>query len=537
MTTCLALFACAFVLAVGATMGVRWMARRLGVVDRPDQFRKIHRREMPRLGGVAVFVAFVAPLLGLYLLRHGGLAERLHQEPTRLAALLAAAALALLAGVADDAWGLRPRWKLLVQTAAASIAVAAGAAITVVSNPFGEPLQLGAMSFPLSVFWLLCCMNGVNLIDGLDGLAAGVCLVVSVTFFLFGLLLEQPLCMVLSACLCGAILGFLVFNFHPASIFLGDSGSLLLGFLVGVISLLGASQVRGAGTQLVPVIALGLPLFDTALAALRRWSRRLPVSAADRQHIHHGLMAIGLSHRRVVLVLYAVSVALGAAALLVTVEHAEVTVLVLGSLGGVCLVSARLFGGLRLADVWGRLSGDLAQRRRSAEARMAVERSIARLRAASTLDGLWRAISRALAGLDLDAAELRLYCPAGVEPVALTWCPPGGPRQDEAAPEADLWSIRLAVKGAGGVFGELEATKALGRGPLVAETPELLDRIRREAAPRVGTLAMAALSTLGGPEQAIGAFARVAARPDAALPLHPAALSLDAPGEVHAAAG
>jgi UDP-GlcNAc:undecaprenyl-phosphate GlcNAc-1-phosphate transferase len=331
-------------------------------------------------------------------------------------------------------------------------------------------------------------MNAVNLLDGLDGLAAGVCLFVCVTLFLVGMIFGQPLTMVLTACLSGAILGFLVFNFHPASIFLGDSGSILLGFLVGALSLLGTSGAHAGVTQLIPVIALGLPLFDTALAVVRRWSRKLPLSAADRQHIHHALMAIGLSHRRVVLILYAACVALGAAALLITVEQAEVTLLVLGSLGVVGFVCARLFGGLRLGDLWGRVASDFYCRQRSAEARVTVERAVARLRAAASADELWEAALEAIQGLGFDCATLRLYDSPDAAPTVFAW----PERRSEPLAlmelEPDLWSARLRVLTTDNLSGELEVSNAVQDGPLLAEAPELLDRVRREMAMRIGDL-------------------------------------------------
>jgi len=487
LTTCLALFVLAFLIGLVATVGVRRAALWLGVVDRPDNFRKVHDKPMPRLGGVAVFAAFVVPLLVLYALPGTGLGGKLHEEPVRLFGLLLAAGITVATGAADDAWGLRPRWKLLFQACAASIAVSSGFAIEVINNPFGAPMLLGWLSFPVSVFWLLCCMNGVNLLDGLDGLAAGVCLVVSITLFLVALTFGQLTCMVFTACLSGAILAFLVFNFHPASIFLGDSGSLLLGLLVGAISLAGAAGASGGATQLIPVIALGLPLFDTALAVLRRWCRKLPVSAADRNHVHHALMAVGLSHKRVVLVLYGACVALGGAALIITMKQAELTVLVLGSLGVVGFVCVRVVGGLRFGDVWGRVSGELARRERTAEAKVSVERSVARMRVAPTIDAVWAAVAEGFAGMGFDVATLRLYPTTGGQPRTLTWRAAGGEPAVLVALEPDIWSVRLAVH-SDVALGDLEAAKAVGHGPLLAEAPELLDRLRRELAARIGLL-------------------------------------------------
>lgn len=505
MTTCLGVFALAFVLAVVATVAVRRMALRLGVVDRPDGFRKIHQREMPRLGGVAIYLAFAAPLAILWLLPSTGLASLLRGHPAELLGLLVGGATALGVGIVDDARGLSPRWKLLGQVAAASIVIAAGCSLSVIRTPFGAPLHLGVFSYPITLLWLVACMNAVNLLDGLDGLAAGACLFVSITLFLVGLMFGQTLCMLLMACLTGAILGFLVFNFHPASIFLGDSGSMLLGLMVGALSLLGACKVRASGAQLIPIIALGLPLLDTSLAILRRWARRLPVSAADRQHIHHVLLSMGLSHRRAVLVLYLASVSLGGAAMLLTVERAELTLLVFGSLGIVAFVCTRLLGAPRLIDLWGRLSDGLARGRRASEARVAVEKAVARMSAASSPQTLWHEFCEATGSLGLDVAVLRLYDSADPRPLVLSWPGPADEAMDRLALEPDIWSARLSVRRNGSAFGELEVGKAVQESPLPAYVPELLDRARREMAVQVERLAAsralaAAVAALRKPE-------------------------------------
>ncbi len=359
MTTCIVAFSVAFIVALAATAMVRQAARRLGVVDKPDPYRKIHKRETPRLGGVAIYVAFAAPIILLYVFRLSRVSDSLHGRIVPLLALLAGGALALGIGVVDDVRGLRARWKLLLQCLPACAAMAGGYVIHEVSTPFGGSLSLGALAIPVTLFWFLGCMNAVNLLDGLDGLAAGVCLFVSLTLLLVSVFFGNAVSVLLMCCLSGSILGFLVFNFHPASIFLGDSGTMLLGFLIASLSIMSSRKVETAVALLIPFIALGLPILDTALAILRRWCRRLPISAADRQHIHHVLLSMGLSHRQVVVILYVVCIFLGGAALLVTAGRSEVTVLVLGSLSIMAFVCVRIFGGLRFSQVFARLAEEL----------------------------------------------------------------------------------------------------------------------------------------------------------------------------------
>ncbi|MCK4376445.1 MAG: undecaprenyl/decaprenyl-phosphate alpha-N-acetylglucosaminyl 1-phosphate transferase [Candidatus Brocadiae bacterium] len=481
MTTCLVAFGLALLVGLAATLAVRKVALRLGVVDRPDEFRKVHQREVPLLGGIAIYVGFATPV-ALCFFHRNVVTQHLYQRPAELAALMAGAAMVLAMGVIDDAWGLPARWKLTVQAAAASVAFAGGFSIGLVSNPFGEPVALGLLSLPVTLFWFLGCMNAVNLLDGLDGLAAGVCLFASVTLFLVSLLFGHVLIMLLMACLSGAILGFLLFNFHPASVFLGDSGSMVLGFLVGALSLWGARKAEATVALLIPCIALGLPIFDTVLAIVRRWLRRLPIAAPDRGHVHHVLLSMGLSHRQAVLVLYVVCVVLGGAALLVTAGRNELTLLVLGSLAILAFVCVRVFGGMQFLDLWGRLAGEWTRRHRAAEAKISVERAISRMQAVTSTNALWGAFCAGLEGLDLDFAVLQLFAVGQSRPHVLTWPEGRHPAPDRRASEPESWSARLRVQSNGRTFGELELGKCIEGGLLLSDAPELVDRLKREMA-------------------------------------------------------
>ncbi len=488
MTTCFVAFAIALAVACGATVAVREIARRTNVVDRPDGFRKLHHRDVPLLGGIALYVAFGVPLAALFFLYRNAVSDLLRQHPAQLLALTASATVALAMGVLDDVLGLPVRWKLILQVAAATVAFCGGFSIEAVSNPFGEPWVLGMLSYPVTLFWLMGCMNAVNLLDGLDGLAAGVCLFATLTLFLVSLFFGNVMSMLLMASLGGAILGFLLFNFYPASIFLGDSGSMLLGFLIGALALLGVRKTEAAIALLIPVILLGLPILDTMLAILRRWCKKLPISAADRQHLHHVLMGMGLTHRQAVLILYAACVALCGAALLVTAGRNEVTILVLGSLGTMAFVCTRVFGHLRFADVVGRVTDELEHNRRSRRARMSVEVAVTRMETARDAEALWDAVSGALDGLGLDRASLRLNGDSGLRPCTLTWSNNGHGGHDGQRLPLDSWSARLRVQTNGYFFGELELRKLVGSGTLLAETPELAERLRTELASQIERL-------------------------------------------------
>jgi UDP-GlcNAc:undecaprenyl-phosphate/decaprenyl-phosphate GlcNAc-1-phosphate transferase len=490
MTTCLAVFVVAFLLAVILTNGVRASAQLLGLVDKPDNYRKLHKRAVPRLGGLSIFFAFFLPLAFLYFFYRNQVSDLLLVRPDQLGGLLAGSTLALLVGLIDDLRTLKAGWKLLFQIIAASVAWATGLSIEAISNPFGGPLVLGLYSFPVTVLWFVICMNAVNLMDGLDGLAAGVCLFVSLTLFLVSLHFRNVLAMVLMSCFSGAVFGFLLFNFYPAKIFLGDSGSMLLGFLVGALSLIGSTRkAETAIALLIPVVALGVPIFDTSLTILRRWYKKFPIGSPDRQHIHHVLLSMGYSQPRAVLTLYVTTIVLGGAALLITIERSEVTILVLGSLALIAFVCVRVLGNVRLEDVVSRLTQAQSRKRTMTNARVSVERAMQQMHSALTAGGLWEACSEAFKDLGLAYATLKLARGAGTDPQMMSWLssashPPAGPGK-----QADTWSGSLSIQRNNRDYGVLEiGMKVSGTMPL-AEIPEYTDLLRHEFAKNLDRLA------------------------------------------------
>ncbi len=309
-------------------MGVTWMvtpllvraAQHLGAVDEPDT-RKTHSAPTPRIGGIAVFAGFVAGMA--FAAYTTGLLFDIPQGVYWRALIFAATGL-FLVGLADDLWGLSFRWKFAAQIVAAVYVWAAGFRIDVISHPLGGDLDLGVLSLPLTVLWIVAITNAVNLIDGLDGLATGIALIITLTVGIIAF--DRGLLGVTAASvtLAGALAGFLRYNFNPARIFLGDSGSLFLGFVLAVTSVRGSQKGTTAVAILVPLLVLGVPLMDTGFTVLRRTLRigkrgmrtdsALRYAATnyqhlflpDRGHIHHRLLDLGLSHRNAVLVLYGV---------------------------------------------------------------------------------------------------------------------------------------------------------------------------------------------------------------------------------------
>jgi UDP-GlcNAc:undecaprenyl-phosphate GlcNAc-1-phosphate transferase len=303
------LFLAAFALSLGLTPAVRALALRLGVVDRPGA-RKMHQVPVPLLGGASLVLAFVAT--GLAALWAFG--DLLGDEAERLPALLAAASAVSLLGAYDDWKGVRPLVKFLYQVVAAGILVASGVQAQLFTNPLGESVELGWLGVPLTVFWIVGVTNAINLIDGLDGLAAGVGAIASLALCAVGASTGEPLVAILALLLAGTCLGFLPFNAYPARVFLGDTGSMFLGFVLASLGVVGSLKATTATLLILPIVVLGVPVFDTLWAILRRTRMRVSPFRADRDHIHHRLVRVGLHHRHVVFVLYFVCVFLGVSA-------------------------------------------------------------------------------------------------------------------------------------------------------------------------------------------------------------------------------
>lgn len=308
-------FIFAFLITYFLTPLVKKIATRTGAMDIPDaagEGRRIHIRPTPRLGGLAIYLGFMLPALTL-----------LPQEGERLYGLLLGATLILLVGIADDYRNLSPRQKLAGQVVAALVFILMGNRVEWLSNPWAEGIHdamwhIGAWSVPLTLLWVVGITNTLNLIDGLDGLAAGITAIASVTLLLVALQEGQAAIVFLTAALAGSTLGFLPYNFNPAKIFMGDTGSLFLGFILAAIAVQGALKSATVIALAVPILALGLPILDTFLAIVRRFRNGSPLFQADRQHLHHRLLERGLSHRQAVLFLYSVSGIFGMAALAIT---------------------------------------------------------------------------------------------------------------------------------------------------------------------------------------------------------------------------
>lgn len=300
MSSTVFLAACGFTLSLLLTPIFRDLALRLGWVDQPDNGRKTHTAPVPRIGGVPLVLAY-AGSFGVLLLAglHGGFAVR-HSFPL-LWKLLPAAALVFVIGLLDDFAGLKPWEKLLGETVAAGLACFGGIRVQSLAG-----VEIGGfLGIPLTIIWLVGCANAFNLIDGMDGLASGIGLLASLTTLVAGLLHHDAGLLTATAPLAGALLAFLLFNFSPASIFLGDCGSLWVGFMLACYGVIWSQKSATLLGITAPLVAFSIPLLDTALTIARRFLRRQPIFSADRGHIHHRLLDRGLTPRRAVLLLYA----------------------------------------------------------------------------------------------------------------------------------------------------------------------------------------------------------------------------------------
>ena len=353
------LFLGGFAVSFTLTPLVRWLAIRVNAMDLPNE-RKVHDRPIPRLGGVAIFVSFTLMVFLTFspwaLVTTPFLSVGNHWWR----GYLSAACIIVALGVFDDLRPLGVRVKFLTQALAACFAMYFGYVINHLDLPWGVSIQLGLWSIPITLLWIVGLTNAFNLIDGLDGLANGVALISSLTLMGIALLGQNVELALICSALAGCLLGFLPYNFHPASIFLGDSGSLFLGFTLAVLSITTSQKSTVAVSILIPVMAFGLPIMDALLSMIRRFLRAMHVwettgqgtyrvffmrgkamFVADRDHIHHRLMRLGIYHRNAVIFLYAICAAMSVAAVVIASYRNINTGLVLTAIGVAVVLGIR----------------------------------------------------------------------------------------------------------------------------------------------------------------------------------------------------
>lgn len=406
MVTYFLLFTLSFLIVYILTPGLRRLAPSIGAVDLPGE-RKIHRSPTPRLGGVVIFIAFYIPVL-LTLSAPTLPVLPLLEEKHAYMGLFIASLLVFLSGVADDVRRISPWVKIGIQLVAAVILYYSGFRIEVVTNPFGESLALGWLSFPGTILWVVLLTNAFNLIDGLDGLAAGVGFIISAALLVLCLQQDKPVVPLFTLTLMGSLLAFLLYNFNPASIFMGDSGSLFLGFVLSALSIAGSQKSSTAFALLAILIAMGLPILDTGLSVLRRLIEGRSFFLGDAMHIHHKLLERGFSHRKAVLLLYGICLFLGVVAATLAFLRDETTRIVLALTFVSMLFFVKFLHYHELENVTGRVRLTLELIRLRQRQGKELVRMLEGLPRIDGIDSLWDTCKEAFGAMALQKARLQL---------------------------------------------------------------------------------------------------------------------------------
>lgn len=335
-------FLIAMFVALVATPAVIVLAGKTGAMDAPDA-RKVHKGPMPRIGGLAIFAGFMVAVLTVL-----DFAELSPEIARGVRGLLLGGALIVIIGLIDDYISLPAKVKLLGQILAACVVVYFDVRIDFITDPFGDYFYLEYLAVPATVFWIVGLTNTVNLIDGLDGLAAGVSTIASITIFLVALQQDVMVVALFTAALAGAALGFLRYNFNPARIFMGDTGSMFLGFTLAGISVIGAVKCAATIALIVPILALGVPIMDTSFAIIRRYRGGVPIFKPDKGHLHHRLLDLGFTQRQAVLLMYVISALFGLSAVVLNEVSGSMSIAIVICVLVVVFLGAKKLGIFRL---------------------------------------------------------------------------------------------------------------------------------------------------------------------------------------------
>ena len=449
----LGMFAASLLLSFILTRYVRNLATARGWVAAPALDRHLHRTPLPRLGGVAIFLSFLLSIAIALLVswRYPRLSFGFSLKT--LVTILLPGVLIFLLGVYDDLRTVGPYFKFAVQAAAGVMLYAGGLRILDLPVLFGNHHFPWAVSLPLTILWVLAVTNAFNLIDGLDGLAAGSALFSTLVVFVSALLTQSALVSLMTIVLAGAILGFLRFNFNPATIFLGDCGSLFIGFLLSALALRGAQKAPTIIAVAIPVVSFGLPILETTLSILRRFISGRPVFTADREHIHHKLLQRGLSHRQVVIVLYAVSALFALLSLFLLWPTGSTLGLVLAVIGTGIWLGVQHLGYLEFGELR-RVAQRTIEQRQIFINNLAIRRATEELKVTRDYEQLCRILLAAFSSNDFDGFDLRLhslpgelrkadglrFIPGHAEQPHLRWKKPGSRFAHEMV---TAWSLNL----------------------------------------------------------------------------------------------
>jgi UDP-GlcNAc:undecaprenyl-phosphate GlcNAc-1-phosphate transferase len=389
---------------------LRRFCERFDLVDEPSDDRRVHVAPVPRLGGIAILFSVLVALSCLLFL-HNTLTEALHSDVRKIIAFLVCATLVLLIGVYDDLRGANATVKFVSLGAVATLFYVLGGRIVTLSIPFVGGLKLPVIvGLVLTVFWVVGIANAFNLIDGVDGLATGSALFSSLVILVVSLVQGYSYVTVIALVLTGALAGFLRYNFNPASIFLGDSGALLIGFSLAALSIQGSQKSTTAVAVAIPILAFGLPVVDTTITIARRFISGKPIFKGDREHIHHMLLARGWSQRRVVLVLYGVSAAFGLLAMVFVNSGNGLTSVFLFVVGVAVVVAVGQLRYHEVDELRASVKRNLGERRARAARNIQMRRACRAVAGAGTLNELFKGVVELLEPGEFVYATMQLSC-------------------------------------------------------------------------------------------------------------------------------
>ena len=465
-----------FLLVISAAACFVFSRRLAEIAQKRNWARRDDGRDgagVPRLGGVAMFAASLFAL-ALLLLWDNDVTRRLTADPQLGRGLLAAVSCVFLLGLYDDLRGARPWQKLAVQATAGCILFFSGYRVDLLTNPLsGGSFTLGWFALPITLIWLIAISNAFNLIDGLDGLAAGVGLFSAIALFLLALTTQNPFMAAIAAVLAGALLGFLPNNFAPARIYLGDCGSLTAGLTLAALAVRSSQKGPVIITMAIPLMVFGLPLLDAGVTTVRRFLSGHPIFSRDEEHLHHRLLKIGLTHRAAVLLLYGVAAFFALSSLLLVNYKSSAAPLIALLCGMLAWLVVRQMDYAEFSELDSHFRTALATQRTVLRNHIHLRKAARELPSAQGIDAAWEIASRAFTLLEFDAAECNLTHGPGHGSVTLRWNNPAHPAVMES--DGRRWSMVIPLRHEQRVLGSLELARNVERGTILFRTAALMD--------------------------------------------------------------
>lgn len=399
-------YLCSLLLAVITTPIIIWIAHKYNLTDKVNA-RKVHSKPIPRIGGLVVFIS-TNLLMILVLQLDNRIGQIFRSMQIQIISLLVCSSFIFAVGLIDDLHPMRAKSKLLAQLIAAIALTLVGIRIETINVANLFTINFGIFSYFITIFWILAITNAVNLIDGLDGLATGICAIACITIGIFAFSGGQILMAVLMLAVLGSLTGFLFFNFNPAKIFLGDCGSMYLGFILATCSIICSLKSNTMVALALPVLALGLPIFDTTFSILRRYLGRWGIMSPDRGHLHHRLLDMGLHHRNVVIIMYAITALASGFGLFMIITHDGGTVAVFFSVIFLLTIVFRAFGAIRLREVIAKIKYKNLISKKTGRDIKVFENTSLELGRNNSFRKWWKTVSQAAEKADLLELELKI---------------------------------------------------------------------------------------------------------------------------------